>query len=80
MASDKKPNAMEVYHQCGRCRGTGEVSQLEGGDVDCPGCQGEGYQVRFHIDIDDVLAILNDIKTKCDDIYDKVEDIDEKLE
>ena len=70
---DQKPNAIKLYHQCGKCEGTGKFTPPELPEGDCPGCSGVGYNVYYHIDMNGIIAKLDDIMDKCEDILDKVD-------
>jgi DnaJ-class molecular chaperone len=70
---DQKPNAIKLYHQCGKCEGTGKFTPPELPEGDCPGCSGVGYNVHYHIDMDGIIAKLDDIMDKVEDILDKVD-------
>ena len=79
---DQKPNAILLYHQCGKCGGTGKFTPPELPEGDCPGCNGAGYNVHYHIDMNGIISQLTDIEGKVDaleDLCDSIKDLVEEL-
>lgn len=72
---DQKPNAIRLYHQCGKCIGTGKFTPPELPEGDCSGCGGTGYNLHYHIDMDAIVSKLDDIADKCDDIDGKIDEL-----
>lgn len=56
----------ESYHnECGTCGGTGKVHIREtGAELDCPSCNGKGYDVEFDTNYYKEEAIVNRILTR----------------
>lgn len=76
--ADLKPDAILMYQRCGRCAGSGEI-ESPSGPIECPACNGAGYQEVFQIDMDNILTKCDDILNKCNDILDKCNDILEEV-
>jgi len=72
---------LKVYIGCFHCDGTGiEEEHYEDGELiperSCPYCGGDGMKtITQIIDITDLMAKIDDILDKCNDIKEKVDEL-----
>lgn len=59
----------DSYHKdCSTCGGTGKVHIREtGGEIDCPSCNGKGFDIQFDTNYYKEEAVVNKILTKTNE-------------
>ena len=64
----------DIYHtDCSTCGGTGKVHIIEtGGELDCPSCNGKGFDIQSYTKYYKAEAVVNKILTKTNENGTKV--------